>query len=1039
MDSISAAISTWIGKKLADRTLKALQQRTVRRGDAPEVLSALKAVVIDATSHAVEQFYVNDHQMRISTKAALFERDSAELPLVDGTALDDITNSVRIWVSEIESPIDTDGLPTEIINDHPLTAMICQTILERIQLEATRGARILQSLWMDFLINSLKVRVERSPSSLNQKIDSEFHKNEIGTFVQAAKVENLHIHSAHSTLAPKITNEYWDPERTTAGFIDRPEAMHKLEQTGNFPITVITGISGVGKTALCVAYGDRNVDKFQDGRIYFNFHSFHATKTPIDSMTALRSIIPVICESVSVDQVNKLDSISLSTLWRQLTTNQSLLLIWDNVSEISQIEPILITQPNCRTIITTRKPIEVASSATVKLDVMRSTESIEMFRSITGSSSYSEEDLEKLTSLDMHLPVLIDAHARQINSGKRSITELLEELSASTQSFQSETQRAQFERLDGSYRYLTEDQKFALRALGSHPGTSLTMETLSALIGCDLREAIKVVDELIDFGLVVRHHHEYSDTPELRSFRAHDAIRTYANFQAELEDEIRIFQRDLISHYRLKISSVNDLVEWIQVEGDSARDSALSSTRRPNAVFAAMLGVIFSSYGRWVDADLVLQHASDSFMRDGNIRDYARAQLELGRICAKRRDYPAAKERLNIARSAFERLDDRPNQARAIHSLGDIASKLGEHQASSDYFRQAADIFEEVGNAHDAAHALQGLGYAALEQGDTEQARSHLEHAAERNSAIGNITGYADALLRLGDFSLKRGDIEGAKAYYQEAELTVRDSEGAPTVHANTLYALGKLAARENDQSSAESYFRASSAEYRKGGSPGGTVNAIQMVARILADREEYSESIELLRSAIDLSSSMGDNHRCGETYNILGSIYSDQKLLHEAYESYYNAARQFASVHDAHCGGGALQDCSAIAITMKNYSEAEACLVEAKANFDSANDPYCAGHILCRLGYLLLRQARFDESRAKFHESLAYAPRARAFKTHSSALEGLGLLAFKQSDFTAARGFLQEALLIYRRTKSVKSASFVEAKLEQIDELLRE
>ncbi|MDA1359811.1 AAA family ATPase [Glycomyces luteolus] len=500
--------------------------------------SAVSGGVTDAVASLFEDQLERDH-----IGSLLLERAIDDWPLLDGSYPIDIVPAVRAWVGEIYAPPGPDGTTDPADRHDPLVVALCVGILEQIRREAVRGEHALAEMWSDFLA------------------EADLDK-----------------------LGPKRQSDYWNPDTTTASFVGRDDELRQLAKTlesgdGIARIQSVRGFGGIGKTRLALAYADRYRDRYPDGRIFYDFQSYSGDHAPQSVDQALLQILPTVTEQISAEQVSRLSPAERLSAWRAYTAGRRLLMVWDNIRNLNQIAELLVRgEPNCATIITSRDYIELSSdNSPLTLDALDDPSAVALFSQVAGSG-HDCKLIEKIVEADFRIPVLVEFHALQIRERYRSLEEIASDVESVPFDESLDVQRQLFDRFDGSYRNLSGDQQYALRVFGAHPGYAPTAGSLSAALGCDIREAHQLMDELMKAGFARRFFHsvEISD-PSLRSYSSHDSLRDYAYFQSERSGEILAVQDSLANYYAERLQSFRPWSEatrmWFLAEVDNVSNS----------------------------------------------------------------------------------------------------------------------------------------------------------------------------------------------------------------------------------------------------------------------------------------------------------------------------------------------------------------------------------------------------------------------------------------------------------------------------------
>ncbi|HEY1176844.1 MAG TPA: AAA family ATPase, partial [Phytomonospora sp.] len=500
------------------------------------------------------------------------------------------------WSAETESPIGESGLPEDVDAAHPLAAVHCADVLDRVRREATRGERALAPLWMDFKLGHLDAAPAGRPDRLR---------------------------------------DYWHPGTPGTRFVGRRDELATLtaalapaERGGR--VQVVGGVGGIGKTALAVAYAQEHGSRYRDGAIFYDFQSYAVGRAPDSADQALVKILPTIRDDLSSAGVEQLSAVGRMSAWQESTADRELLMVWDNVRSLAQIEPLLLWQRGCATILTTRHDIDVDGGDPLRLRSLERDAAHDLFTGIAGED-HDEDLVRRLLDADLDVPILIKAHAKQIRAGRRGLDEIVAELGEVEPVGRRRTQQAFFDRLDGSYLHLGPDQRYAFRFLGAHPGRFATAEVAAAVLGCEPDEAAELLEDLVDVGLAGRYRHETAE-PRPPAYTAHDILRAYAAHQARAEGELAPIRDELSAYYRRRLAEDGGERRWLETELDNIGDTALSGRTGGHAALAASAGERFFAFGRFTDAAAVFERAAEVYVGEGDDARHAHALLGLGEV-----------------------------------------------------------------------------------------------------------------------------------------------------------------------------------------------------------------------------------------------------------------------------------------------------------------------------------------------------------------------------------------------------------------------
>jgi DNA-binding SARP family transcriptional activator len=278
------------------------------------------------------------------------------------------------------------------------------------------------------------------------------------------------------------------------GFTGRTRELDLLdEQLGSAEpaadIWVITGIGGVGKTALAVEWACQARDRFPDGQLYVDLRGFDAERDPLAPVSVLAQLL----RSLGVEQhriPGELDE--QAGLYRSLLSDRRVLLILDNARDAEQVWPLL--PPSGTVLVTSRHrlgDLMVSTGArSLRLDVLPAKDSRALLTALVGAGPVATESFaaDELAKLCGHLPLALRIAAAKLGASPQPrIAELTEELAChgalAGLTLDGAAESAVTRAFVASYRALAPAQRKLFRLLGSVPGTEFTARTVAKVTG----------------------------------------------------------------------------------------------------------------------------------------------------------------------------------------------------------------------------------------------------------------------------------------------------------------------------------------------------------------------------------------------------------------------------------------------------------------------------------------------------------------------------------------------------------------------------
>ncbi len=295
---------------------------------------------------------------------------------------------------------------------------------------------------------------------------------------------------------------------------------------------IISGMTGVGKSALAVHTAHLTRDSFPDGQLYIDASAFPR------SWEGLRGVLGRLLHGLGVPAEEQPDSWPLrQDMYRSLIASRSVMVLIDNVTEADDMRAVIPTGGSSAVCITTQvSSLAVDGAVRVPLDVLDVDESGALLSSglsperLEGQGRWIEEVLAVCGGLPAALRAVGNVLAarphwslRRCASALTGAQDPARELSLLGHSLG--------EAFDEACVRLPEDSRSALSALAAVDAERLTPTTAGVLIGCPTATAAALLDELADRNLLcpVR-----AGEPRKWVYVMHALLRTH--LQATLPD-----------------------------------------------------------------------------------------------------------------------------------------------------------------------------------------------------------------------------------------------------------------------------------------------------------------------------------------------------------------------------------------------------------------------------------------------------------------------------------------------------------------------
>ena len=384
--------------------------------------------------------------------------------------------------------------------------------------------------------------------------------------------------------------------RDLSTFVGRDTELQRLVDAADpgqiVSIHAVDGMPGVGKTALVTRAAHMLADGFPDGRYFVEFNAHAAGLTPADPFHVLATLLTYL----GVDPGRIPDTLAgRRDLWRDRLEGRRLLLVFDDVLDHTQIEPLLPPGHDSLVLVTSRRRLIGLDGATpLPLDSLDPDAAAQVFWNVAHRHPTGTDDaaVAQIVRLCGYLPLAIVLLAgRLAHHPAWSVADLAAEL-VTTHDRLSELeagQRAVRAAFTTSYRTLSPQRQQMFRQLGLHPGPDLDVYAAAAVAEMPVAQARRHIDAIyID--------HLIEETVPGR-YRFHDLLREFARELADqdpVDDTDRAVDRlfDYYIHASRRVSRLSPTPprqpatagSYLEVPTSSSDVAALAWMRveRPN-------------------------------------------------------------------------------------------------------------------------------------------------------------------------------------------------------------------------------------------------------------------------------------------------------------------------------------------------------------------------------------------------------------------------------------------------------------------------
>ncbi|MGI8333621.1 tetratricopeptide repeat protein [Actinomadura scrupuli] len=742
-----------------------------------------------------------------------------------------------------------------------------------------------------------------------------------------------------------------------ADVLARLDALTKENERELSPLIIaITGMPGIGKTALAVHWAHLVSTEFPDGHIFIDLRGFSdkAALSPREALSqALRSL------GVPAGRIPA-DEDELAALYRSQLARKRLLIVLDNAVGAQQVHPLLPGSPTCVVIVTARNDLAglVARdrARTLALDLLPTSEALDLVRAVAGieRTEAEPEAAAELVNMCARLPLALSVAAANLATRpQQTVADAVRVLDGgdrlSNLALGPELDEAVGAAFSLSYRGLNSELQLAFRLFGLIEGPSFTPQATGALLAVTPEAARRILSRLEAANLVQAISHD--------RYQLHELLREYARGRAEAEDDQLVRE-----------SAVQRLATWYLTRAQQA-GRFLDRYRRTIGQELTVPPVHVAPPERHRHMDWFAQEYLNLVEVIGQISHLQWDQLtweladavydffELRRYCHEnvavhRLGLEAAKRRYHLPAQFFMR-----------HHMAVVYRELGEFNKAFSEDQRAYELSQQVGDRYGTAATLDNMARIHLSLSNYKEALSFAGQALAILRGIGEQHGEATALD-----TMARGH-QGLSQYREAFER----AEGALVIRQDI-------------------------------GDQRGEAETLDNIARIYHGWGQARKALDYAKRALKIREDLGDRHGEGETLAYLGFLHmrTGQHLKAREYVQYALTIRR--SIADRHGEGHALIYLSIILRRLGRYDEAVRVGLESLDVLQELGDRHGEAEALESLSRSYRRKEAYHQAQKDAERSLEISRSIGNRHGEATAINALGLISRKLGKLSMAR-----------------------------------
>ncbi|MER5263861.1 tetratricopeptide repeat protein [Actinosynnema sp. NPDC002837] len=684
---------------------------------------------------------------------------------------------------------------------------------------------------------------------------SDVHNSLTGDAAVAVQAGAIHG-DVHITAGPATKAV---PRQLPAGggrLTGREDLLARLDALPSSGVVVVSGMAGVGKTALVLRWANRVVDEFPDGQLHVDLRGFGGGE-PLRAQDALAGFL----RALGYARPEALTTVEeRAAHFRTLMSGRRALVVLDNALSADQVRPLLPGPAGGLVVVISRHRlsglvVEHAATA-LRVEPLAEDVGLALLRAEIGDRARhpaAGRVVRLCAGLPLALRIVSERIARSPSAELDGVVADLadEHARLDVLDTQDDDARSAVRTVfSWSVRALPAGEATAFRLLGLHPGAEFGTHAVAALLDVPHVTAATLLRSLARRHLVL-------DLGSGR-FGLHDLLRLYARETCDRVDtaeDRRAAVERLVDHYlhmadragriimphRLRFPLGGRAVAMLDLQGRDAALRWLDLERRNLEAMCALddpsldvrrwqLAYTLRDYyfltkalDGWLSTH---EQALSACVRAGDPLAEARTRNNLGMVLVELNELEGAAEHYRRARELFEELGDGHGRSNALANEAAVLRRRGEFAAALRNQELALGWYRDSGAHRNVGITLRSMALVEMELGRFADAVAHAEEAIAVAIGLGLDLDAAEGFGRLGRIRHRAGDHVLAEVAFHQAVRYARAC-GSKHEEARALQELGVLAASAGDFAEARRWWTAALDLYRAlGSAQGATVAA---------------------------------------------------------------------------------------------------------------------------------------------------------------------------------------------------------------------
>lgn len=595
-------------------------------------------------------------------------------------------------------------------------------------------------------------------------------------------------------------------------------------------ISSFDGMPAVGKTTLAVRVAHMLSTQYLDAQLFIDCYGYTSGHDPLNKEQILDSLLFALRIPATRIPEKYIDKLSL---WRLELNHKSVIIVFDNVKNESQVDELIPSSTNSLFIITSRNKLLINDCYHITVDVLDSDASVLILNGNQPEKDKTRYDLLScLAKKYGNLPLALQIISHQIKGKSNKYIQRLINNNRNRLENLGAFNNSVYLSFDISYEKLRNSEQFLFQVLGLFPGFDFSASSCAAMIGVNTDKVYNSLDILFQEKLIKEVGDErYVLHDLMRDFSREKYYKVNGNNHQPLIRLLKYYieyiihcnnilypynyRENIRSGYIWKIddlpSNQNDALNWLRIELENILSSLDMAIQHKWYILYFKLSYVLSQYimkslPGWktikIYQNIINYEKLDTWMRVATETNLALAYSQTGRFDIAVSTFVKAEkswkklnnrkaltytlgnhaftlERLGKYTDALEIIEealkytiaenDLSGMASILNSKGAVYWRLHQYPKARIIFEKVIAIRRQFGDKYGASNSINNLAFTLLRMGDEQAARKGFAESLKLSNEIQDYSGEAVTLNNLGYTELFSNQPHKAIDYAQDA------------------------------------------------------------------------------------------------------------------------------------------------------------------------------------------------------------------------------------------------------------------------------